>query len=328
VITSIMRARELAATLARLGLLLVVCGKLAACDDGETERPRDAEPEPTLDAHAGANDDAARGETTDVLDANSSDANAVATDDAGREPCASPARCSAEDALERCEVDARSGLVVRRTEFCAAGARCDENGDRVQCVFDSLCSEGDSRCADPGTLAVCDDSAYRSTPCVTRCVGTPFGAQCAADVVTHSLRGRVDYEVLRPNRELTDWGSTPELQPGRGLWALSYLGEQLLDGVPVGDAEEASSFSLRVSSEAGAALVFMAIGADRRGRLAYAVADPSFASPAMPHTNDEVPSHPRLWSWRVPLSVDQLEARTIIRVSDGAGAVFVFDAMR
>src|SRR5687768_3360942 len=58
----------------------------------------------------------------------------------------------------------------------------------------SVVTESDS------AILACGD-----TPCATRCVESPLGAVCAADLPVLSVSGRIEFEGRRPNDQLTDW---------------------------------------------------------------------------------------------------------------------------
>ncbi len=207
-----------------------------------------------------------------------------------------------------------------------AAVLCDLDGN-ADCNPSLECTNGDMRCHDADTLETCGAGTWAASECAMRCVASALGSSCAPSLPTKHVSGTVRYEARVPNAERTNWSDTLSTLPAQHFTVLSYVGDSLLDATTT---DELGAFSLLGPASPGADdhLSIVAAGADKRGRLAFAVADAGHpTSTTALRSPFGRPPDPSVWSWSTAL-VGFTNDQTVTLVEGvGSGAAHIFETL-
>jgi hypothetical protein len=222
----------------------------------------------------------------------SSSANACVADPCGGVPTAGV--CATSSTVSYCGVPTGEGVPRALSYSCAVGESCQVQSGKAKCVVTSACRAGETECLDASTLRTCNAGSWSTSTCTTSCRTTTLGSVCVAPGTLTTFSGRVVFEARPPNAGLTDWEASPTTYAAPLFLVLSRGAGGLYDAVYT---DGSGLFTIQVPSSplATDTVVVAAAADDGVGGLAFAVANPGFASGGEKEVNTV--GTPALWSW-------------------------------
>ena len=243
------------------------------------------------------------------------------------DPCAgipTSGVCSGTTAVQYCAVPTGTGQPSVQSFTCPTGEQCQTINGQAACKLVAQCHDGDLVCANVGQINTCQKGAWVTTACTNGCVDSALGAFCTPNIAVTQVSGTVQYDVIAPKADLSDWDLSKSISvPAPGFLILSFSGKTVV-GVTGTDVSGKFTVNIPANPTSADFVGVLAAGTDGAAHLTYLVADPGFTAPGVQPQGTNGAS-PHAWSWKFPSSTISNGSILQITTAMGSGAARVFD---
>jgi len=231
--------------------------------------------------------------------------------------------CVGQSQAKVCVVPTGNGKPTVVTQLCRTFEHCAVDAGTARCVLDaSACIPGQTQCKGTSTLRTCGaQGTWVNEACEGECRTSALGGFCAAASTTEAFTGTLEYEMVLPNEDVSDWSSETQFEPAGDVLVLSGDGSEWIDAALVASD---GTFSVQVptTKNGDEQLVFALLHPDTTGSAAqFGVFQPTVK-------NGEVAVDPsvagNVWTWTYSLDGATSGDTIQVGVDDGSGAMHFY----